>query len=95
MSVAGISGLQVFDPPLRPLQAAVDQEGVGVGADLLRRDPGDEPHQCRRQQLPSRKPLFKLAKAILICCLLPFCRERSVTSSTSVPASTFSNASLR
>lgn len=64
MSVAGISGPELLDAPLRTIQMPVNQQGVGVGADL-RRDPGGQPYQGGRQRLPETKDSLQARKADL------------------------------
>src|SRR5215210_2914058 len=64
MSVAGISGPQLLDATLRTIKMPVNQQGVGVGADL-RRDPGGQPHEGLRQRLPQTKDSLQARKADL------------------------------
>src|SRR5215207_9709724 len=64
MSVARISGPQLLDATLRTIQMPVNQQGVGVGADL-RRNPGGQPYQGGGQRLPETKDPLQARKADL------------------------------
>jgi hypothetical protein len=71
MSVARISSPQLLDVTLRTTQQAIDQERVGVGADL-RRDPASQPDERPRQSFAQAEdPLETRKKAISIRCLTP------------------------
>jgi hypothetical protein len=71
MSVARISSPQLLDATLRTTQQAIDQERVGVGADL-RRDPASQPDERPRQSFAQAEdPLETRKKAISIRCLTP------------------------
>ncbi len=64
MSVAEILGPQLLDAALSTIQMPVNQQGVGVGADL-RRDPGGQPHERGGQSLAQTKDPLEARKSDL------------------------------
>jgi hypothetical protein len=75
MSVAKSSGPQILDPPLRPPQATVDQEGVVVvifAAILV-----TSPTRVLASVSPIPNTYLRFARRISTGCLFPRCFERS------------------
>ncbi len=91
---ARISGRQVLVPTLRSSEPAVDQERVGVGADL-RRDPGNQSTSVLASVSQIPKSRSRLASNISTCYFTPPCLERSVTSRMPEPTRVSFRSSLR